>query len=223
MLLLKKELIQVDGVGKINNYCEDIYIPPYNSTQLPHLYIVTITIDSTHQPHPPPANPAHQPHPQIPPTLQNCRPQFSHPYCTEVWTTILECGWNLWVWIVGVVSRRWVWLVGGIYGYGYNVQVWLVGVVVRRYIDILTIIINFPYSIHLYQLFFWQQHPYFFVHFFSFFKNKKVKWQFFTSHGAHLNCTIMAMLYIHSIGNQTQNTMVVFKMHDTQREIFPHL
>ena len=38
--------------------------------------------------------------------------------------------WTLWVWIVGVVSRKWV---------------WLVGVVVRRYIDILTIIINFPY------------------------------------------------------------------------------
>ena len=39
-----------------------------------------------------------------------------------------------------------MWLVGGIYGYGYNVLVWLVGVVVRRYIDILTIIINFLYS-----------------------------------------------------------------------------
>ena len=42
--------------------------------------------------------------------------------------TIFESGWNLWVWLVGVVSRRWVWPV------------------VRRYIDILTIIINFPYS-----------------------------------------------------------------------------
>ena len=52
----------------------------------------------------------------------------AHPYCTEVWMPILESGWNLWVWLVGVVSRRWVWLV------------------VRRYIDILTIIINFPYS-----------------------------------------------------------------------------
>ena len=41
--------------------------------------------------------------------------------CAEVWMTILENGWNLWVWLVGVVSRRWVWLVGGIYGYGYNV------------------------------------------------------------------------------------------------------
>ena len=29
---------------------------------------------------------------------------------------------------------------------GWNLWVWLVGVVVRRYIDILTIIINFPYS-----------------------------------------------------------------------------
>ena len=32
-----------------------------------------------------------------------------------------------------------------LYGHGYNVYVWLVGVVVRRYIDILIIIINFPY------------------------------------------------------------------------------
>ena len=39
-----------------------------------------------------------------------------------------------------------MWLVGGIYGYGYNVYVWLVGVVIRRYIDILIIIINFPHS-----------------------------------------------------------------------------
>ena len=42
---------------------------------------------------------------------------------------------------------------------------WLVGVVIRRYIDILIIIINFPYILHLYWVFFWQQHPYFFVHF----------------------------------------------------------
>ena len=32
----------------------------------------------------------------------------------------MESGWNVWVWLVGVVSRRWVWLVGvgGIYGSG---------------------------------------------------------------------------------------------------------
>ena len=44
----------------------------------------------------------------------------------------MESGWNLWVWLMGVVIRRWV---------------WLVSVVVRRYvIDILIIIITFPYS-----------------------------------------------------------------------------
>ena len=32
----------------------------------------------------------------------------------------MESGWNVWVWLVGMVSRRWVWLVGegGIYGCG---------------------------------------------------------------------------------------------------------
>ena len=42
------------------------------------------------------------------------------------------------------------------------------GVVVRRYTDILTIIINFPYNytpLVLHVALFWQQHPYFFVHF----------------------------------------------------------
>ena len=38
------------------------------------------------------------------------------------------------------------------------------GAVVRGYIDILTKIINFPYSTCI-SSFFWQQHPYFFVHF----------------------------------------------------------
>ena len=42
------------------------------------------------------------------------------------------------------------------------------GVVVRRYIDILTIINNFPYSTCI-SSFFWQQHPYFFVHFLNVF------------------------------------------------------
>ena len=45
---------------------------------------------------------------------------------------------------------------------GWNLWMWLVGVV-RRYIDIL-IIITFPYSTCI-SSFFWQQHPYFFVHF----------------------------------------------------------
>ena len=40
---------------------------------------------------------------------------------------------------------------------------------------------------------------------------------FLTSRGAYVNCAIMAMLhvYTHSIGNQLENTMVVFKMRDS--------
>ena len=56
-------------------------------------------------------------------------------------------------------------LVGGIYGYGL---IQCIGVASgccckEVYIDILTIIINFPYSTCISS--FWQQHPYFFVHF----------------------------------------------------------
>ena len=56
----------------------------------------------------------------------------------------MESGWNVWVWLVGAVSRRWVWLVGvgEIYGCGY--WVWLLGVVVRRYIDFLILLIPTP-------------------------------------------------------------------------------
>ena len=81
------------------------------------------------------------------------------------------------------------------------------GVVVRRYIDILTIIINFPYSTCI-SSFFGSSIPTSLFIFKMFFrscnknKNKKPKWRFFTSRGAHLNCAIMAMLYTHSIGNQ---------------------
>ena len=33
-------------------------------------------------------------------------------------------------------------------------------------------------------------------------RRKSAKWRFFTSPGAYVNCTIIAMLYTHSIGNQ---------------------
>ena len=77
------------------------------------------------------------------------------------------------------------------------------GVVIRRYIDILTIIINFPYSTCI-SSFVSSSIPSSLFIFISFFKNKnkKPKWRFLTSRGAHLNCAIMAMLYTHSIGNQ---------------------
>ena len=63
----------------------------------------------------------------------------------------MEGGWNVWVWLVGVVSRRWVWLVGvgGIYGCGCKE--------VCRFPHT-----TYPYSSCIYS--FLQQHPYFFVH-----------------------------------------------------------
>ena len=70
-------------------------------------------------------------------------------------------------------------------------------------LDIQTIIINFPYSTCI-SSFFGNSIP---TSLFIFKnknknKNKKPKWRFLTSHGVHLNCAIMAMLYTHSIGNQ---------------------
>ena len=46
-------------------------------------------------------------------------------------------------------------------------------------------------------------------------KKKNSKSRFFTSRGAHVNLCYIAMLYTHSIGNQPQNTMVVFKMRNS--------
>ena len=73
----------------------------------------------------------------------------------------MESGWNVWVWLVGVVSMRWVWLVGegGIYGCGCKE------------------VYKFPHTTYPYSscicsflyLFFLQQHPFFFVHFFKMF------------------------------------------------------
>ena len=52
--------------------------------------------------------------------------------------------------------------VGVASGSGWNLWVWLLGVVVRRYIDFL-ILLTYPYSSCI--CIFLQRHPYFFVHF----------------------------------------------------------
>ena len=58
---------------------------------------------------------------------------------------------------------------------GWNLSVWLpcIGVVsgccCKEVIDILTIINNFPYSTCI--SFFWQQHPFLFVHFLNVFRS----------------------------------------------------
>ena len=61
----------------------------------------------------------------------------------------MESGWNVWVWLVGVVSRRWVCLVGlgGICGCVVKRRwMWVesMGVVVRRYIDYLILLFPTP-------------------------------------------------------------------------------
>ena len=69
----------------------------------------------------------------------------------------MESGWNVWMWLVGVVSRRRVWLVGvgGIYGLVSRRWMWVesMGVVVRRYIDFLILLIS--------TVLFCSQRPYF--------------------------------------------------------------
>ena len=54
--------------------------------------------------------------------------------------------------------------VGVASGSGWNLWVWLLGVVLRRYIDFLILLIRTP-LVYIYT--FLQQHPYFFVHFFK--------------------------------------------------------
>ena len=55
-----KKRANTSGVGKINNYCEDIYL--YTSLQQ-HPLTTPIHCNHTHRFHPPPANHAHWPHP----------------------------------------------------------------------------------------------------------------------------------------------------------------
>ena len=100
------------------------------------IYLLTTTPTShTHRFHLLPlATPtSFSPHPYIPPTLHNCHPYF------EVWMTIVE-----WVECVGVASGCGEQEVGVASGSGWNLWVWLLGVVVRRYIDFLILLIPTP-------------------------------------------------------------------------------
>ena len=69
---------------------------------------------------------------------------------------IVESGWNVWVWLVGVVSKRRVWLAGG--GCGWNLWVWLVARCGCKEVYIFPHI-TYPYSLVFCS--FLQQHPYF--------------------------------------------------------------
>ena len=75
----------------------------------------------------------------------------------------MESGWNEWVWLVGVVSRRRVWLVGvgGIYGCGQQEVSVSSGCGCKE-------VYRFPHITYPYFsciCSFLQQHPYFLFHF----------------------------------------------------------
>ena len=66
-----------------------------------------------------------------------------------------------------------------------------------RYIDFVILLIPTP----LVSVPFYSSIPTF-CSFFIRTKKKNAKSSFFTSHGAYVNCAIIAILYTHSIGNQ---------------------
>ena len=79
------------------------------------IYLLTTTPSShTHRFHPLPlATPAScSSHPLATPINSTHSPQLSSILLTcakfKVWMTIVESGWNLWVWLVGVVVRRYL-------------------------------------------------------------------------------------------------------------------
>ena len=76
------------------------------------------------------ATPIHSTHsPQLSSILLTCA-KF------KVWMTIVESGWSVWAWLVGVVSRRWI--------FGYWERAESMGVVERRYIDFIILLIPTP-------------------------------------------------------------------------------
>ena len=84
-------------------------------------------------------------------------------------------------------------------GIGWNRWVWLLGVVVRRYIDFLILLIPTP----LVSVFFAAASLLYVNVFRSLEERRRMpNSDFFTSRGAYVNCAIISMFYIHSIGYQ---------------------
>ena len=84
-------------------------------------------------------------------------------------------------------------------GSGWNLWVWLLGVVVRRYIDFLILLIPTP----LVSVLFCSSIPTFCSFFNVLLERRRMpKRDFFTSCGAYVNLRYIAMLYTYSIGNQ---------------------
>ena len=112
------------------------------------IYLLTTTPSShTHRFHPLPlATPAScSPHPLATPIHSTHSPQLTSVLLTcakfKVWMTIVESGCME---SMGVVSGCGEQEVGVASGSGWNLWVWLLGVVVRRYIDFLILLIPTP-------------------------------------------------------------------------------
>ena len=100
MLLQKRT--DTRGVG-ISSMRKSIYLLTTTPTSHTHrFYPLPLATPTSCSPHPL-ATPIHSTHsPQLSSILLTCA-KF------KVWMTIVESGWNVCMWLVGVVSRRWVW------------------------------------------------------------------------------------------------------------------
>ena len=87
-------------------------------------------------------------------------------------------------------------------GSGWNLWVWLLGVVVRRYIDFLILLIPTPLVSGFFCLLFVHLKNVFRSFRRRKTKKKNAKSRFFTSRGAYVNLRYIAMLYTYSIRNQ---------------------
>ena len=103
--------------------------------------------------------------------------------------------------------------VGVASGSGWNLWVWLLGVVLRRYIDFLILIIPTP----LVSVLFLQQHPYFFVHFFKCFSFLfqyffKLHFRYKNFFSRSIN-TYLQLRASHGIHMKAAHTVLYMKMH----------
>ena len=131
MLLQKKNR----GVG-ISSMRKSIYLLTTTPSSHTHrIHPLPLATPSSCSPHPL-ATPIHSTHsPQLSSILWTFFPRVLYTEFKELSMTaqvksrmtIVESGWNVWVWLVGVVSRRREWLVGMGEFYGCGYWVWLYG------------------------------------------------------------------------------------------------
>ena len=99
MLLLKRTDTRVVGISKMRKSIYLLTTTPSSHTHIFHP--LPITTPASCSPHPL-ATPIHSTNsPQLLSTLLTCAN-------IKVWMTFARSGWNVWVWLVGMMSRRWM-------------------------------------------------------------------------------------------------------------------